>query len=83
MVHLLELIAILFTQYYYFIFIYLNKKRIYSFNFNAQKNLVIMNLLSRYIEENDRKTSQYNIRRISKYLNHFSYYYKVFDPTDI
>ena len=42
-----------------------------------------MNLLSRYIEENDRKTSQYNIRRISKISNHFSYYYKVFDPTDI
>ena len=42
-----------------------------------------MNLLSRYIEDNDRKTSQYNIRRISKISNNFSYYYKVFDPIDI
>ena len=41
-----------------------------------------MNLLSRYIEDNDRKTSQYNIR-ISKISNNFSYYYKVFDPIDI
>ena len=42
-----------------------------------------MNLLSKYIEHNDRKTSQYNIRRISKISNNFSYYYKVFDPIDI
>ena len=78
-----ELIAILFIQYYYFIFIYLYKKRIYLLNYKAPKNLVIINLLSRYIEDNDRKTSQYNIRRISKISNNFSYHYTVFDPIDI
>jgi hypothetical protein len=52
-------------------------------NFKAPKKLVIMNLLSRYIEENDRKISQYNIRRISNISNNFSLLYKVFDPIDI
>ena len=40
-----------------------------------------MNLLLSILKTNDGKTSQYNIKRISKISNPFYYYYKVFDPT--